>query len=225
MESVKNLPVSLGIHLPRGIFGQHRRVEKLLQRAKNHGVHLAYCPTLDGVAIAKKCGMTVFGGFALNVFNSDTVGVLERLNVKAITLSPELTAAQAQQITATVPIGVWAYGRLPLMLTRNCPIRNVKTCDACQNRSSLTDRMGVSFPVRCRFGCSEVLNSRPIDLADRLQALSGLDFIELHFTTETHAEVCDTLKRYREGRPCHAPDSRKRHLRRRRLRKRTEVCS
>ena len=201
VESVKKRGILPGVHLPRGIFGRHADVEKLLYRAKAMGVEIAYCPTLDGVAIAQNCSMTVFGGFSLNIFNSDAAAVLESLNVKEITLSPELTLAQAAAIRANVPSGVWAYGRLPLMLTRCCPVRNVKTCAQCKNRSVLTDRLGVTFPVRCRFGCSEVLNSRPVDLSDKTQALAAFDYIELHFTTESPAEVSDTLDRYRRGAP------------------------
>ncbi|MBR3553457.1 MAG: U32 family peptidase [Clostridia bacterium] len=201
VESVKNRGILPGVHLPRGIFGRHGDVEKLLRRAKALGIETAVCPTLDGVAIAKKCGMTVFGGFSLNIFNSAAVSVLESIDVKAITLSPELTLAQAAAIRTDVPTGVWGYGRLPLMLTRNCPIRNVKTCAQCKNASFLTDRKGVTFPVRCRFGCSEMLNSRPVDLADKAQALAAFDYIELHFTTESPAEVRETLDRYRKGTP------------------------
>ena len=201
VETVKKLPVSVGVHLPRGIFGSHKRVESLLQRAKANGIHTAYCPTLDGVALAKAHGFDVFGGYALNVFNSETASVLASIGVKSITLSPELTIEQAAGIHSDCPTGIYAYGRLPLMLTRNCPIRNVKTCDACNRESELTDRMGVRFPVRCRFGCSEVLNSRPIDLADRPKALQPFDFIELHFTTESPALVQATLRRYRTGSP------------------------
>ena len=200
VEIVKNCPVSCGVHLPRGIFGNHERVKQQLLRAKANGFTAAYCPTLDALALAKDCGMDLFAGFSLNIFNSASAAVLGRLGVKAITLSHELTEVQAKRLVTPVPKGIYAYGRLPLMLTRNCPIRNVKSCADCKNQSDLTDRLGVRFPVRCRSGCSEVLNSRPIYLADRPSALQGFDFIELHFTTEDRAAADEILARYRDNR-------------------------
>ena len=46
------------------------------------------------------------------------------------------------------------------MLTRNCPIKNGKTCAECDKKGKLTDRKGIEFPVMCRAGYSEILNSR-----------------------------------------------------------------
>ena len=200
VEIVKNCPVPCGVHLPRGIFGNYNRVKQQLLQAKANGYTAAYCPTLDALALAKDCGMDLFAGFSLHIFNSAAAAVLNGLDVKAITLSPELTEAQAKNLVTSVPKGIYAYGRLPLMLTRNCPIRNVKSCADCKNQSDLTDRLGVRFPVRCRSGCSEVLNSRPIYLADRPSALQGFDFIELHFTTEDRAAADEILARYRDNR-------------------------
>ncbi len=201
VESVKNCPVSLGLELPRGIFGREAEVEALLKRAKENGFSIALCPTLDGVALAKKYGFVIHGGYSLHCFNSLSAAVLEDLDVKALTLSPELTLAQAHTIQTSVPRGLLAYGRLPLMLTRNCPVRNVTDCASCKRRRFLTDRKGVRFPVRCRFGCAEILNAYPIWLADRQHELRGVDFLTLYFTDESQRAVDAVLDAYRNQRP------------------------
>ena len=198
VEKVQNCPISLGVELPRGIFGREAEVERMLKHAKENGVKTAYCPTLDGVALAKKYGFEIHGGFALHCFNSLSAAVLQKLDVKSLTLSPELTLAQAAAIATTLPRGLIAYGRLPLMLTRNCPIRNVYDCRTCQRSRSLTDRKGVHFPVRCRFGCAEILNAYPIWLADRQRELRDMDFLTFYFTDESRAAVDAVLDAYRK---------------------------
>ena len=202
VEKVQNCPISLGLELPRGIFGGEERLERLLRRAKENGIRIALCSTLDAVALAKKHGLEIHGGFGLHCFNSLTAEVLEKaLGVKSITLSPELTLQQALALRTSVPRGLIGYGRLPLMLTRNCPIRNVTDCASCKRSRFLTDRKGLRFPVRCRFGCAEVLNAYPIWLADRMRELRGLDFLTFSFTDEPRQTVDAVLAAYRSGRP------------------------
>lgn len=199
VEKVKNLPVSVGIEVPRGIFGAEELVEKRLAMFKTHGIKVAYCSTLDAVAIAKKMGFEIHGGFALNVFNSHSAGFFESLGVKALTLSPELTLSQLEKITSKEKRGIIAYGRLPLMLTRNCPVKNGTDCEQCKGRGVLTDRMNKKFPVVCSFGCSEVLNSQPIYMADRLSEIKNVDFLTLYFTREKKEIVDAILDAYRKG--------------------------
>ncbi len=202
VEKVQNCPISLGLELPRGIFGAEERLDRLLRHAKENGIKIALCSTLDAVALAKKHGFEIHGGFGLHCFNSLSAEVLEKaLGVKSITLSPELTLQQATALQTRVPRGLIGYGRLPLMLTRNCPIRNVTDCASCKRSRFLTDRKGLRFPVRCRFGCAEVLNAYPIWLGDRLHELRGLDFLTFYFTDEPRQTADAVLDAYRAGRP------------------------
>ena len=114
-------------------------------------------------------------------------------------MSPELTLNRIAKVGGRAKRGIIAYGRLPLMLTRNCPIRNGKTCAECTSDSSLTDRMGMKFPVVCKMGASEILNSQPIYMGDRLDEIKNVDFITFYFTTEKR-EMCEAvLDAYRKG--------------------------
>ena len=201
VENVQNCPVPVGFEVPRGIFGKEADVKKKLLHAKANGVSIALCETLDAVALAKQCNLEIHGGWALHCFNSLTAEVLADLGVKSITLSPELTLQQANDLSAPVPRGLFAYGRLPLMLTRNCPIRNVMDCKDCGRRQSLTDRKGIRFPVRCRFGSAEVLNAHPIYLGDRMGELGEMDFLLFFFSDEPRQMVDAVLDAYRKGKP------------------------
>ena len=143
--------------------------------------------------------MDIHTGFTLNIFNTLSLNELEKLGVSEATVSAELTLGQIKKLGGNIKRGIIAYGNIPLMLTRNCPIRNGKTCDKCKSNSYLTDRMGVKFPVVCSNGCSELLNSRPIYLADRLREVENVDFITLYFTKEDKAEVKNTVGAYLKG--------------------------
>ena len=199
VENVKKLPLNVGIEVPRGIFGNEILVEKYLDRAKSCGINIAYCSTLDALALAKKHGFIIHTGFSMNVFNSHSVAFLDSLGVKEITLSPELTLKRLAKVGGKTKRGIIGYGRLPLMLTRNCPIKNGTDCGECKSNKFLTDRKNMKFPVVCHFGASEVLNSQPIYLGDRLSEIENLDFITFYFTKEKK-EVCEAIiDAYRKG--------------------------
>ena len=89
------------------------------------------------------------------------------------------------------------YGRLPLMVTENCPLRCSGQCSA-GNGGVLTDRTGARFPVLCGHGCRpEIQNSRPLYLADKPEwKKCGLRWARLRLTTETAEEAADILQRY-----------------------------
>lgn len=198
IEKLKSLNerVRVGVEIPRGIFGTADKVFARLRELKENGLTLAYATNLDGLAMARELSMDIHTGFTLNIFNTLSLTELEKLGVSEATVSVELTLQQIKKLGADIKRGVIAYGSIPLMLTRNCPIRNGKSCDKCKSNSYLTDRMGVKFPVVCLNGCSELLNSRPIYLADRLNEIENVDFITLYFTKESKSQVEQTLKAY-----------------------------
>lgn len=197
-EKFDDFKPKVGVEIPRGIFGSEPQIKKLLELAKKAGIEIAYCPTLDAVALAKELGFEIHTGFSLNVTNTLSACELEKLGASSVTLSVELTLAQLSQIGGKIERGIVAYGALPLMLTRNCPIKNVKSCGECKKKSFLTDRKNIRFPVVCSNGCSEILNSRPIYLADRLREIKNMDFITLYFTMETVSQVSGFIRAYKE---------------------------
>lgn len=199
MHSIARKGVTVGAMLPRGLFGMEKQIARRLAELKAAGITHVNCGNLDALQLAREAGMDIHAGFGLNVFNSLSLELLSRLDVKEATVSFELTLSQIQRLKGELPRGVVAYGRLPLMITRNCPIKNGKTCAECKKSGYLTDRMGVRFPVRCFGACSEVFNSRPVYLADRLNEIKNVDYLELMFTTETKDECAKVIDAYRNG--------------------------
>lgn len=185
---------SAGVAVPRGIFPNYEEIEGRLSACP---AEYALCNTLDAVAVAKNAGKKVIGGPFMNIFNSMASDRMAALGAEAQVLSYELTSKQISSLTSGIDIGCVVYGRTPLMLTRNCPIKNGTNCSNCRKSGSLTDRKGISFPVRCENGFSQMFNSRPTYMLDRLGEISGTDFDMLIFTTETKDEVKRILSAYK----------------------------
>lgn len=188
------------VEIPRGLFGTERQTENLLRRAMDAGVEEAWAGNIGAAALAKSCGMQVHGGFSLNIFNAASLAWYEQFGLADAELSFELTLKQAASIGGSLPRGLVAYGRLPLMLTRNCPAKNAGgDCKTCPKNTGLTDRRGVRFPIRCAGGCSEILNSVPLSMADKTGEMKGIDFVTLRFTVENSVESGEILTSFLQG--------------------------
>ena len=90
-----------------------------------------------------------------------------------------------------IPRGIAAYGRLPLMHFRNCPVRAAEGCAKCRGSGELTDRKGIAFPVECHERrWSMLLNSVPLDIAGAM-ALTGETVPDTNVPTpeETEEEI------------------------------------
>ncbi len=187
------------VDIPRGIISE-ALIEKGLKLFKEKGYNYAMCGNLAAVEIAKQQGFNVLADTGLNIFNSESVKKAEELGVKAVTLSYELSLEEGG-FESLVPKGIISYGNVPLMLFKNCPLKNGGSCGNCDKKGALTDRLGVEFPVRCRLGYSEMLNSVPIWLADRQSELTGFDYQILYFTRESKERVVEVINAYKKGLP------------------------
>lgn len=199
MNAIKTR-TDVSAEIPRGIFGNDRKILEKIVKLKEKGIKNAWAGTLDGIAICKKAGMNITAGLGTNIFNSVSLSHYENLGIDKALLSVEMTLNQVRNLGENIPRGVLAYGRIPLMLTRNCPVKNKKSCEECRRQSSLTDRKNISFPVDCSSGCSELLNSQPVFMADRLNEIKNADFMLLYFTTESKEEAAEIIEAYKNGR-------------------------
>lgn len=155
-----------------------------------HGVQM------QNISLAEDfSGYNVYGGFRLNVFNSYSLDEFKQLNFKTVELSPELNIKQIRALSKSVPVQAMVYGRLPLMVTENCIIRNGNKCP-CNGENSITDRMGMKFPVIkdgeiCR---SVVLNCKKTFVAFDMDKIknAGVDFFRIYFTDE-HFDECKKI--------------------------------
>lgn len=180
-----------GVEIPRGLFGMEEKLTKRLEHLKKIGVKKALCSNLGAYSLAQKMGFDVYGDFGLNIFNSESAQLFN-----SPILSFEATLEQTNRIGAK-DTGIIGYGYLPLMLTRNCPIKNHLGCSRCTGK--LTDRKGFEFKVKCSpYPCVEVLNPVPVYMGDRQKEIKT-DFIHFYFTDESKNQVEQIINLFKTG--------------------------
>ena len=179
---------------------QEEAVMRALRKLKEQGLTTALCGNLGSLLMAREAGLRIIGDYGLNIINSPAAQQAAALGCDEITLSFECERNAARNIHSPVPIGVIAYGRLPLMLLRNCPGKTAAGCGDCRGINHITDRRGEDFPLQCQNRqYTHLLNPRPLFLSDRLPEWDFCDFLTLRFTTETPAECDAILEMYQTG--------------------------
>lgn len=151
---------------------------------------------------------TCYGDFRLNITNSDSVVFYE--NLETVTMSLELNLKELSGICEGSELIV--YGRIPLMVMENCPLRAQNMCQKGKMKHSLCDRKNEKFPLKCNEGCVlEILNSKPIYMADKLENVKNLKIsrARLIFTVENSAECGKIIEEYKialSGKNVKAPE-------------------
>lgn len=162
-----------------------------LIKLRDMGFNKGLAHTLGHAELLKKCEFNILGGYRMNILNSLSARVCSDYGFWDITLSFEGTAAVLAEINSPRPVGIVAYGRLPLMLARRCPIMDGKPCkrktpfgagEGCNRR--IKDRQGNDIPVLCGGNCVELLNPDTLILSDKQSILKQFDFALLKFTVE-----------------------------------------
>lgn len=170
--------------LPRGIMHFTKKYKADLEKAKQNGVKAVVVGNIAGIRLANSAGLSAIGGFGLNVFNSYSLKALADLGLKGAIASFELTADAVRELKSVLPVGAVVYGRLPLMIFKNCPGKNGDGCKSCGGKTTLTDRKQMEFPIFCRGEFSEMFNSKVLWNFDRSRDF-GADFKVIYFTDES----------------------------------------
>lgn len=158
---------------PRFIVDEDKLILRIA-KLKKLGLNHLLCHTLDSVAVGKKLDFRLHGNFTLNVFNSFSAEYLQNLGLEDCIFSVEATVNQFRQLKTEIPVGAVIYGRLPLMLTRNCPIKNEIGCKNCTGH--VIDRTSRKLPVVCSHDYVEILNSNILYVADKIKEFSNISF-------------------------------------------------
>ncbi|WP_124100289.1 U32 family peptidase [Ruminococcus sp. Marseille-P6503] len=204
--SAVKLPADkLAAEMPRFTFDEERDFTRL-KALRERGVSHLVCTNYAHISMGRELGMTMHGGFGLNVTNSAALAELKRLGLADCTASFELKIGQINALSGQLPFGVIGYGRLPLMLTVNCPIRQASGCKSCTG--SVRDRTGRVFPVKCsrRQGYTEILNSDILYMGDRLEEFKTAAFVQLDFYDENPGEVKRIIESVENRRGCGIAD-------------------
>ncbi len=189
---------NLTVIIPSLIYpGSEGKILSQLKDLKEKGVKYALCNNIGAVVLGKLAGLELSGGALLNVINSEACKMYSALGVRDITLSNEISCSCADNINSSVIRGINAYGYLPLMHFRACPLQSEKGCTGCKGEGVLTDRKNEKFRVLCRNKVySELYNTVPMYLGDK--KLPDIDFVTLNFTFENKEEVSEIIDAFKK---------------------------
>lgn len=201
VEELKKENKRIVLSLPVIIRGGERiRVKKWLSHLKKFGFERVEISTLDGLGLSD--GFEIYASHRMNITNSYSFKKLGEMGAHCICLSSELNLGQMRDIKKFNECEVIVYGRIPLMITENCILKNMKKCP-CNGIGYMTDRTGSRFPIikdgnACR---SVVLNSVPLYTADKKEDLLkiGADFLKLMFTVEDAERTEEICRAYLNG--------------------------
>lgn len=184
-EAIEKFSEKLFAELPALVFAfDEEKIKERLSALYKKGLRHALCENICTLRLAKDCGLTVHGGYGLNILNSLALEEYEKLGVSDATVSFELSSPKIRDLGGNIKRGILGYGYLPLMRMRACPIKKASGCKNCPGKGKIKDRMGKEFTYLCfekKFGT--LLNSVPLYVADK--DFSGIDFMTLWFTVET----------------------------------------
>ncbi len=187
-------PKSNGIAMPPVIFdNEWDEIEAQLVRARESGAEWALVCNIGQIERVKKHGFKVLLDYRFNVFNRPCVDYLMKSGAENLVLSPELSLAQARDFYGYSLI---VYGKIPLMTTHKCVLKDTTGCEACQGY--MKDRQGASFYVKGnrKNHRNTIYNSVPIYMADKISELSGFSqhFI---FSDESRNECQEIIECYK----------------------------
>ena len=197
----------LAVVLPRIVHdGEMEQLKQDLRAVRSIGIREALVGNLGLLIPVRECGMELRGDFGLNIYNSRSMEVCKRLELQSVLLSFEMTLPQIRDVSKSVDTELLIYGRMPLMVTENCIMKNsTGQCICRQGPQKLVDRTGAEFPIihdgrSCR---SVLLNGKKLSLLDRQEDLHrlGLWGLRLYFTTENPREVDRCLRDFVNAAP------------------------
>ena len=191
------------LELPRAMFGKlEQKTAARLDALQDAGFAGAVVNNPAQLRLAD--GWTLYGGLGLNVTNPMSAARYAALGMQGMLLQPETALTAMTAIAPGVPTAALCYGHLPLMMTRACPLRNVRDCGKCQGGGTLRDRKGRDFTVTCSApggaGVRTVYNPVPLYMGERLREMP-VDVAIAAFTTETPARAAQILAMLLDARP------------------------
>ncbi len=184
-----------GVYIPPVIMEDETdEIKAMLNRAYANGARYALVGNISHICMAREAGLVPMGDFRLNVFNKSSRYALLDMGLDDITVSVELTPRQASDVGNRAVV----YGRIPLMITERCFMKDNFGCERC-GKCHMTDRKGVKFPMMREYRHRNIIfNSAVTYMGDRQSEIARLSrhFI---FTDENERDVSAVLSSFKQG--------------------------
>ena len=196
--------VRFGVVFPRVCWDREKpALRRALEAARAAGVTDALLGHIGQLSLAKEYGLTPRGDVGLGYLNSLAGAELARLGFASAAASFEGRFSQLRDLDKPLDLELLVYGRLPLMLTENCIVKNRGGGCRCEDTPQvLEDRKGERLPVEKAWGCrNELFNARVLWLADKAGDWQriGARYARLSFLREDRSACARVFAAYRTG--------------------------
>ncbi|SUB74469.1 U32 family peptidase [Peptoniphilus indolicus] len=187
-------------------FQSTRELEESLKILKSTEVFgEVYLNNLSQISLLKDLSIDKVADIGLNVFNKVTISNLLEMGFTRICLSPELNKEQIRGIAKDYGeyTEVVSHGLLPVMTMVHCPMSvNLgcsidSNCKACKYSKGfyLEDARGEKFLVERNSNISEIFNSHPIMLSDKIKTY--MDYGIRSFKLNLREDIYKTIELYK----------------------------
>ncbi len=181
--------IKLAVEIPRAMFSREDKIISALQTAKAMGINDAFCHNIGAVYICKQLGFNIHLSFAMNIANSLSLKWAKDYGCTNVELSFELDLNRIKHLICPIPISVVSYGCMPLMMTRNCPVKSgVHSCATCKKQLKLQDRKGEQWNLRCDGEVTEIINCVPLILPQEIYSFPHINSTVIHMYVENSVE-------------------------------------
>lgn len=151
-------------------------------------------------ALKSKAEPIFIAGIGLNALNAETVRELENNGFGYVLPSPELSAPQYAELSASCGSMLLpgVHGRVPVMQLLHCPVKEHGGCRLCKGEAgAVTDEEGRSFPlVNTRFSdhcLVRMLNCKITDLIDIIRKIPEPGGYSLSFIGEKEISISERM--------------------------------
>ena len=112
--------------------------------------------SLSQIEILKKYNLEMIGNYNLNIYNKFTTNYLKQIGLKRLCITPELNDFDTKNVisNSSLPLELWAYGRIPLMTMNYCLLGKSNKCykdciKLCESNKIfyLKDRLDFKFRI------------------------------------------------------------------------------
>ncbi len=186
--------------LPRTIWLEDEQtIKKLILNAYKKGIRQI---TLSNPAhLAYTDGFFTHGDMFFNMTESETAELYNAYGLSSVAVSSEIDPKGLRFLPMAYEYCV--YGRLPLMHTAACMIKNLgHDCKKSGCGAVLTDRTGTKFIIQREYGHRNIIyNSVRLDLTDKAKELrkSGVGLYTFYITDESADDVKNAVDRLKNG--------------------------
>jgi len=123
---------------------------------------------------------TVNTDYTINVVNSKSIELLNKLNVNTICLSPELNYNQIKDVMKeNYNVELFVYGKIELMVMKYCPLKiNLNKCSLCKenkNKYYLSDKDGNKYRILHDNCITSIMHYKNTDLINEINKYKELN--------------------------------------------------